>query len=244
MASREAERKTLQRAGYKHRPILCHDRTLKATLLAAGLITDAQLDDDAAINEAAGRYLMRHCAAARVLKDNSAEPPEPKPTKRPKAKRQEKPKHGPVTVWSKEDTERWESGEARPWALFRRWRPSYSGYIRGDPVIMPGNPPRWTEDDDAFPTHIPEIPPYPCERGPRGRSGDRDGRNRSRITGPGPSKSRASRKTIKPLTDKQLKRAEKPYADKLKVEDSSPHFAALSESEMMKEHGLDSDPDA
>ena len=239
----EAERKRLQRAGYKHRLILCHDDTLKAALLAEGLITSAQEDDDVAINEAASRFIMRHCKVGRILQDKTAEPPDAKPT-RPKVKRQDKPKHGPVTVWTKEDTEAWESGKTRPHAF--HWRSGYSGYISGDPHLMyccppgsPPRPPRWAENDDAFPTHLPEIPPYPCERGPRGRSGDRDGRNRSRITGPGPSKSRASRKTIKPLDEKKLKKLERPYADKLKVKNSSVHVVKTADWENRRLHGLD-----
>ncbi|ODS02082.1 hypothetical protein AUC71_02420 [Methyloceanibacter marginalis] len=102
MASREAERKALQRAGYKHRPILCHDDTLKAALMAEGLITDAQLDDDVAINEAASRFLMRHCKIGRILPEQSPPLP-PKRDRRPHGSRRHQVTHGPTTPYTPEE---------------------------------------------------------------------------------------------------------------------------------------------
>lgn len=229
MSSREAERKALNRSGYTHWQVLVHPKTVAATLFAEGLITEAQLEDPGAQREALSTFITRHCKTARLLKDRKAQASVPRERKHPKAKRRDKPTHGPVRRWTPEDTERWESGESRPDAIFRAWGPSYSGWIAGDPESWP--------DDGAMPSHLEEFPP---DWSDRGRSGDRDGRNRSRITGPGPSRKESKAKKIKQLTYAQLKRAERPYADKLKVEDSSPHFVKTSAKELRSVHGLDS----
>ena len=243
MASREAERKRLLRAGYKHWDVLVHPKSLATALFAEGLITEAQLEDEQAQKEALSKFITRHCAVGRILKDRETELPDPKP-KRPKVKRGIRWEKGlkgflqkgaqPVSGWTPEDTEAWESGEARPHAF--HWRSGYSGYWghAGQEMNREDGTGKW-----SVPGPIGEIPPPPCERGPRGRSGDRDGRNRSRITGPGPSKSRASRKTIKPLTETKLKKLERPYADKLKVKNSSVHTVKTADWENRQIHGLD-----
>jgi hypothetical protein len=84
---------------------------------------------------------------------------------------------------------------------------------------------------------------FPPDWSDRGRSGDRDGRNRSRITGKSHSKKGSKAAKIKRLGDAELKRAEQPYAAELKVESTSPHFVQTSKDEQRRMHGLDSHRD-
>jgi hypothetical protein len=73
----------------------------------------------------------------------------------------------------------------------------------------------------------------------RGKSGDRDGRNRSRITGSFKSERKEPRaKKIKQLTPAEVKRLEKPYEDELKVTDASPYFVETSAKGAMHIHDL------
>ena len=72
MASREAARKALQRAGYQHWQVLVHPKSVAQALLAEGLITEAQLEDAEVQKEALGKFIARHCAVGRVLRDKTA----------------------------------------------------------------------------------------------------------------------------------------------------------------------------
>ena len=88
----------------------------------------------------------------------------------------------------------------------------------------------------------------PCHLGSSRPIGASEGKRGSRRTQPlahhgaGSSRKESKAKKIKQLTYAQLKRAERPYADKLKVEDSSPHFVQTSAKELRSVHGLDSTP--
>ena len=225
----EAERKALQRQGWRARTVWTHTATTVNALLAEGLITDAEIENPEAIDEALSQFVMRHSKTGRFLRDGKAERNQKAQARvaRPKAQRQDKPKHGRVTHWTPEEIEAYEGGKSRRWSI-SNCRPSYSGHIAGDPVSWP--------EDGAIPTHLGEFPP---DWSGRGRSGDRDGRNRSRITGARSKKELAARK-IKQLDDKALKRDERPYADVLKVESTSPHFVQTSARELRSMHGLDS----
>lgn len=108
----DAERKARQRAGYTNIYVEVHLPSFVQALLAAGLISDAELEDVQAIRDAAARALQDWCQGrTRVLRDLTAKEPPPKQTYKPKPP--PKPKHGPVrgTVgWTERDTERWEGG--------------------------------------------------------------------------------------------------------------------------------------
>jgi hypothetical protein len=135
----DAKRKARQRAGYTNIYVEVHLPSFVQALLSAGLINDAQIEDVAAIRDAAARAIRDWCrGGARLLRDLTAKEPPPKQnTYKPKPP--PKPKHGPVrsTVgWTASDTVRWESGwrgdEASPtggweyirgpsWCLSKPW---------------------------------------------------------------------------------------------------------------------------
>ena len=127
----EAERKALQRQGWRARTVWTYTANTVSALLAEGLITDAEIENPEAIDEALSQFVMRHSKTGRLLRDSKAERNQ-KAQARPKAQRQDKPKHGRIRQCTSEEIEAWESGKSRPGPIFN-CRPTYSGLIAGDP---------------------------------------------------------------------------------------------------------------
>jgi hypothetical protein len=245
-AKSDAERKALQRAGYQHWNVLVHPKSVAQALLAEGLITEAQLEDDDAMREALANFITRHCQVGRILRDETEPPTLParrmsggsfwSPTSfsTPAHHGRTGPWRAPGKkkdlTWTEEDTEAWESGKLG-YRLFN-CRPGYSGYVRGDSIGAKS----WRESPHFATTVLSECPPDWAERR---RSGDRDGRNRGRIVGSFKSEQKTSKaKRIKQMREPELKKREKPYADELKVKSTSPHFVQLSGAEVERMHGL------
>ena len=184
----EAERKKLQRQGWRARHIWVHTETAYAALLAEGLISDAELNDDAAIDDAVGKFVMRHCAVGRLLRDKKARPEVPTP-KRPKAKQQAQAKHSPVRRFTPEQiagfAARGEIGRADKYGPHiteekkqRARQLEYGHDFSFAPAesLRAGARHGWLDATAS-------MAPLPPDWSERGRSGDRDGRNRERPTG-------------------------------------------------------------
>ena len=84
----DAERKARYRAGYR----IIRREVHVPTLVAQGYLDAADVDNDAAVDEAGFLWLARQ---ARVLPDMTAAPHKPKPA-RPRTGRRYQPRHGPV----------------------------------------------------------------------------------------------------------------------------------------------------
>ena len=71
---REAERlkKQRQRQGYKTRPIVLQDEMHIPALVVMGFLTDAQIEDEAAINDAYAAVIRHYCHLTRFSSSDSA----------------------------------------------------------------------------------------------------------------------------------------------------------------------------
>jgi hypothetical protein len=70
---REAEKKARQRAGLRCRTIVVHDETCIPTLVAMGFLRDADIEADAAINEAFAAFIRHYCHNVRYSKQTGWE---------------------------------------------------------------------------------------------------------------------------------------------------------------------------
>ena len=198
----EAERKKLQRQGWRARHVWIHTDTAVAALLAEGLISDAELNDDAAIDDALGKFVMRHCAVGRLLRDKGARPEVPTP-KRPKAKQRSQTKHSPVRRFTPEQIAAYAAhGEIRRADKYgpfiteekkeraRRLEHGHDFSFGSAEALRAGirhdHRSTFSTGGDGWGPDSLGMSMLPPDWSERGKSGDRDGRNRSRITGPGP----------------------------------------------------------
>ena len=219
----DAERKVRQRLGYLTLPIEVHLKSFLNTLVAEGFLTDDEREDRDAIRNAASRFIDRHCSVGRILRDSKSNPATPHTAKRPKGKRRDCTKHGPVRQYTPEQIAAYEKANGAslrapkygPWIDDKKKRLADKLTEQGVCISFGGYYPGQSHGHVDFGS-LGALPPDWSERG---RSGDRDGRNRSRIEGRFKSDGKEFRVgRIEQLSEARAKHLEKPYAEKLKVE--------------------------